>query len=104
MSNRPFDDTCPIGKAASVVAHPCTLMILRELFQEGPCRFQDFDARGRGFSKNTVSARLKLLVDGGYVETTLYESHPPRYSYALSAKGRKLGPIMEAMFEWGKRT
>jgi len=76
-------------------------MILRELFLDDSCRFKDFESRSRGFSKNTVSKRLKALVDAGFVEMESYESHPPRYTYYLTKRGRKLGPIMEAMFAWG---
>jgi len=76
-------------------------MILRELFLDGSCRFIDFESRSRGFSKNSVSKRLKALVDNGFVEMELYETHPPRYSYSLTKRGRQLGPIMEAMFAWG---
>jgi len=76
-------------------------MILRELFLDESCRFQDFDARSRGFSKNSVSRRLKELVDKNLVEMVEYESHPPRYDYRLTDRGRKLGPIIEAMYTWG---
>lgn len=76
-------------------------MILRELFQDGSCRFKDFESRSRGFSKNSVSKRLKALVDDGFVEMEAYESRPPRYVYRLTKRGRKLGPIMEAMYAWG---
>ncbi len=102
MSDRPFDENCPIWRAASVLGHPCTLMILRELFQDGSCRFKDFESRSRGFSKNSVSKQLKALVDDGFVEKVIYEIRPRRYVYRLTARGRKLGPILEAMFAWGK--
>ncbi len=101
MSDRPFNENCPIWRIASVLGHPCTLMILRELFLDESCRFNDFQSRSRGFSKNTVSKRLKALVDGGFVEKAPYESSPPRYVYRLTKRGRKLSPIMEAMFAWG---
>ena len=76
-------------------------MILRELFQDGSCRFKDFESRSRGFSKNTVSKRLKALVEAGFVEMKLYETNPPRHTYHLTERGRQLGPVMEAMFNWG---
>lgn len=84
-----------------MLGHPCTLMILRELFLDGSCRFKDFESLSRGFSKNTVSKRLKALVDDGFVEMESYESRPPRYIYRLTERGRKLGTIMDAMFTWG---
>jgi len=101
VSKRPYNSNCPIWRASTVLGHPCTLMILRELFLDESCRFQDFDARSRGFSKNTVSNRLKALVDEGFVEMKPYDDHPPRYDYQLTKRGRKLGPIIEAMFKWG---
>ena len=76
-------------------------MILRELFLDGSCRFKDFESRSRGFSKNSVSKRLKALVHDGYIEMEPYDSRPPRYVYRLTDSGRKLGPIMEAMYAWG---
>lgn len=76
-------------------------MILRELFLDGSCRFKDFESRSRGFSKNSVSKRLKSLVDAGFVDIEVYEFHPPRCTYHLTERGRTLGPIMEAMFAWG---
>lgn len=100
MPDRPFDETCPIGRAAAVFADPCTLMILRDLFRDGSCKFQDFDARARGFSPNTLSVRLKALIEKGYVETVLYQQHPPRHSYRLTETGRGLGPVMTAMYHW----
>lgn len=104
MTERPFDDTCPIGRAAQVFGDACTLMILRDLFRDGTCRFQDFDAQRRGFSPNTVSVRLKSLVDRGYVQTALYQDHPPRYRYSLTDQGHALGPVMTAMYNWAGGT
>jgi len=102
VSKRPYNEDCPIWRAASALGHPCTLMILRELFLDETCKFQDFDAEARGFSKSSVSKRLKALVEEGFVEMQPYELHPPRHTYRLSARGRKLGPIIEAMFAWGQ--
>ncbi|WP_299610168.1 helix-turn-helix domain-containing protein [uncultured Tateyamaria sp.] len=79
-------------------------MILRDLFRDGTCKFQDFDAQKRGFSPNTVSARLKSLVDRGFVQTVLYQDHPPRYHYSLTKAGHALGPVMTAMYDWAGGT
>jgi len=101
MAERPYNENCPIWRAASVLGHPCKLMILRELFLDGSCRFKDFESRSRGFSNNTVSKHLKALVDTGFIQMELYETHPPRHTYLLTDRGRKLAPVMEAMFAWG---
>ena len=32
-----------------------------------------------------------------------YEEHPPRAEYALTDKGRELGPLLKALLDWGER-
>lgn len=98
---RPFDARCPVWRAAQVFGDPWSLMILRDLFRDGPRRFQDFDAPGRGLSPNTLSRRLKALVDQGYVQTRPYSDNPPRNVYELTERGRTLGPVMQALYDWG---
>ena len=100
MKHRPFDESCPIYRASQALGDACTLMILRDLFLQGPRKFQDFHAQSRGFSPNTVSLRLKKLLDQGLIQTRLYQDHPPRYVYSLTISGRKLEPILAAMFTW----
>ena len=102
MDSRPFNEQCPIGRAAEVFGDRCTLMVLRDLFQDGSRRFTDFKARERGFSINTLSDRLKKLEEGGYIETSKYQEHPPRFEYRLTRQGIKLGKVIEAMYDWGK--
>jgi len=50
---------------------------------------------------NTLSARLKMLETQGVIATRLYERHPPRYEYLLTAKGKSLGPVLKALDAWG---
>ena len=102
MDSRPFNEQCPIGRAAEVFGDRCTLMILRDLFQDGTCRFSDFNARARGFSINTLSDRLKKLEGACYIEKSKYQEHPPRFEYRLTPVGNKLGKVIEAMYQWGK--
>ena len=52
---------------------------------------------------NTLSARLKTLDSQDVVGTRLYESHPPRYEYFLTDKGKALGPVLKALHGWGER-
>ena|SRR5579883_1503114 len=95
--------TCPVARTLDVIGERWTILILRDLFREGPRRFQDFQTSLPGVSPNTLSARLKLLEARGIVERKLYEEHPPRAEYLLTEKGRTLGPILKALQEWGKK-
>ena len=37
------------------------------------------------------------------IATRLYENHPPRYEYFLTDKGKALGPVLKALYNWGER-
>jgi len=97
------DLRCPVARAAMIIGSRWTAEILRELFQNGPRRFQDFQDTLAGIAPNTLSARLKMLEDAGIVERAFYEDHPPRAEYALTRKGEKMSGIIGAMRDWGAR-
>ncbi len=37
------------------------------------------------------------------IATRLYEKHPPRYEYFLTDKGKALGPVLKALYNWGEK-
>lgn len=98
-----FDESCPVARALDVIGEKWTLLILRDLFLDGPCRFQDFQQSLVGIAPNTLSARLKSLGATGVVTRRLYTQHPPRPEYLLTEKGRKLGPVLAALRNWGRQ-
>ncbi len=98
-----YDHNCPVARALDVIGEKWSLLILRDLFRKGPLRFQDLTSGLPGVAPNTLSARLKGLEAKGVVETRLYESHPPRYEYFLTEKGKALGPVLKALYGWGER-
>ena len=95
--------SCPVARTLDIIGERWSVLILRDLFLQGPRRFQDFERSLSGISPNTLSARLKRLEDGGIIERRLYAEHPPRAEYVLTAKGRELGPVMKALRVWGER-
>jgi DNA-binding HxlR family transcriptional regulator len=94
---------CPVARTLDIVGERWSVLILRDLFLEGPRKFQDFEASLSGISPNTLSARLKRLEEAKVIERRLYEEHPPRAEYVLTAKGRELGPVLKALRAWGQR-
>jgi DNA-binding HxlR family transcriptional regulator len=103
MSSGYGQEDCPVARALDVVGEKWTLLILRDLFRRGPQRFQQLEASLAGVAPNTLSARLKTLEAQGVIATRLYESHPPRYEYYLTDKGKALGPVLKALHTWGER-
>ena len=100
MKALPIPD-CPVAWTLSVVGSAWTALILRDLFLRGPRRFQDFQSSLAGIPPATLSDRLKKLEEQGVIERNLYQQHPPRAEYVLTAKGRALGPVIAAMRDWG---
>ena len=94
---------CPVARALDVVGGKWSLLILRDLIRKGPLRFQDLEQGLPGLAPNTLSARLKTLEAKGVIATRLYESHPPRYQYLLTDKGKALRPVLKALYAWGER-
>ena len=93
---------CPVERTAQLVANRWTPLILRDLFLQGPRRYQDLLLSLQGISPNTLSARLKALEAAGVIERAFYQEHPPRAHYCLTEKGQALGPVLQAMRDWGQ--
>jgi DNA-binding HxlR family transcriptional regulator len=94
---------CPVARTLDVIGERWTILILRDLFLQGPRRFQDFQDSLPGLAPNTLSARLKAMEEGGLITRKQYSEHPPRLEYHLTDHGKTLGPVMKALREWGQR-
>jgi DNA-binding HxlR family transcriptional regulator len=98
-----YGQDCPVARALDVIGEKWSLLVLRDLFRKGPLRFQELEQGLPGLAPNTLSSRLKSLESQGVIATRLYESHPPRYEYFLTDKGKALGPVLKALHGWGER-
>lgn len=97
------DVTCPVVRTLSIIGDRWSILILRDLLQQGPRKFADFETSLVGASPSTLSDRLKKLTAAGVLAQKFYSMHPPRAEYVLTRKGRELGPIVRTMREWGAR-
>lgn len=98
-----YEMQCPVARTLDVIGERWAILMLRDLLLNEARRFQDFVEALPGIPPNTLSARLKRLEAAGVIERRLYQQHPPRAEYVLTAKGRELGPIVAAMRAWGNR-
>lgn len=99
---RSFEEmNCSIARALDVLGEWWTLLVIREAFR-GVRRFDGFVER-LGIAPNTLTARLRRLVDHGVFEQRTYQEHPLRVEYRLTAKGRELYPVLVALLGWGDR-
>ena len=92
----------PISRAMSLIGDMWTLVIVYNLIG-GPRRFGELlDAVGN-VSPKTVSQRLKMLEQQGFVERRAFAEIPPRVEYHLLEKGYALMDVIEAIKQFGER-
>jgi DNA-binding HxlR family transcriptional regulator len=96
-------EDCRIARTLDIIGERWTILVLRDLFLQGPRRFQDLQESLAGVAPNTLSARLKTMEAHGLIASRLYSEHPPRLEYYLTEKGKSLGPVLKALREWGRR-
>ncbi|WAC53916.1 winged helix-turn-helix transcriptional regulator [Gordonia sp. SL306] len=92
---------CSMARTADLVGDPWTALVLREAFY-GTRRFDEFQ-RELGIARNTLTDRLRRLVDEGMLERNLYASEPIRHEYVLTDKGADFWDVLLAMSAWGDR-
>lgn len=54
-------------------------------------------------SPNTLSERLKELVEAGLLARQAYNEIPPRVDYQATRKARELEPVFDALIQWATR-
>ena len=92
---------CSIAAALEIVGDRWSLLAVREVLF-GNHRFSEI-ARNTGAPRDRLAARLKALVEAGILERREYQASPPRAGYHLTRAGRELGPVLQALLEWGDR-
>jgi DNA-binding HxlR family transcriptional regulator len=100
---RTYRQHCFIAKALDVVGDRWTLLIVREIVLQGPCRFTDLRNGLPGIATNLLSTRLKELEEAGLIYR---EAAPPPVAttlFHLTVDGRELEPVLEALGVWGVR-
>jgi DNA-binding HxlR family transcriptional regulator len=70
----------------------------------GALRFGEFAEVVEGISPRMLSERLRELERAGLLERTVLPTSPPSVEYRLTSKGRRLGPIVEAMLAYAAAT
>jgi len=98
-------ETCathPVGQALRLLGDVCTLIIVYTLLS-GTKRFGELLEVMGNVSPKTLSQRLKMLEEIGFVQRQAFLEIPPRVEYRLTEKGLALVDIMEAIKQFGER-
>ena len=98
-------ETCathPVGRALRLLGDMWTLIIVYTLLS-GTKRFGELLEAMGNVSSKTLSQRLKMLEEIGFVQRQAFLEIPPRVGYRLTEKGLALVDIMEAIKQFGQR-
>ena len=68
----------------------------------GAMRFSVLKRQMPDISEKMLSQQLKELEKEGILERKVFAEVPPRVEYSVTAFGKKLLPIVDAMGEWGR--
>lgn len=93
---------CPVACTLDIVGDKWTLLLVRDLFA-GKKTYSEFQRSPEKMPTNILADRLKRLLEFGIIIKEPYQTHPVRYQYTLTAKGRELGPVLKAMVQWGEK-
>jgi len=100
---RSYGQYCSVAKALDVIGDRWSLLIIRELLLQGPCRYTDLRNGLPGIATNLLSDRLRELEAAGLVRRE--EAAPPVATtlFRLTEAGVQLEPALDALGAWGIR-
>lgn len=91
---------CPVAVTVDVIGGRWTPVILAHV-KEGAHRYGELRRRMPDISEKMLTQRLRELEREGLVERLVHPGVPPPVSYQLTADGRSLAPVLQALYDWG---
>ena len=100
---RSYGQYCSVAKALDMIGDRWTLLVIRELLLQGPCRYTDLKNGLPGIATNLLAQRLDQLEAAGLVRRE--EAAPPVATtlFRLTEVGAELEPVLDALGAWGIR-
>ncbi len=89
-------------QALVILKDKWTIQLLHHLVQ-GRNRFGVLHRTMKGISPKTLSFRLRQLENQGIITRKIYAEVPPHTEYYLTARGRSLQRVIDAMDNWGRQ-
>ena len=92
---------CPVETTLMLIGDKWKVLILRDLMP-GTKRFGELKKSIGHVSQKVLTAQLREMEAQGLVHRKVYAEVPPRVEYSLTALGRSLQPVLDAMIVWGE--
>ncbi|WP_110016583.1 winged helix-turn-helix transcriptional regulator [Plasticicumulans acidivorans] len=97
----PADMRCPVEATLNVIGGKWKAVLVWHLLEGGVLRFGELRRLLPGITQKMLTQQLRELEAAGVISRTVYAEVPPRVEYAVTAHGRSLRPLLEAMHAWG---
>lgn len=97
------DYYCEKELTLSTISGKWKVVILWHLGVEGPHRFSELQRLFSKISHKILTNQLRELMEDGIVHREVFPEVPPKVEYSMTDLGMTLLPIVEMMYEWGKK-
>ncbi|MEU6003610.1 helix-turn-helix domain-containing protein [Streptomyces sp. NPDC047197] len=94
---------CPVEIALAALRGRWTTLIVRELLRVDSYAYSELASTLPELSDKVLTERLSQLVAAGVVLRTRTPGWPPTVTYELTPHGKELGPVLQALWDWGAR-
>lgn len=101
ISNGDFN--CEKELTLSIFSGKWKVVILWHLGFEGAHRFSDLQRLFPKISHKMLTKQLRELIEDGIVHREVFSETPPKVEYSLTELGMSLLPMIDMMYEWGKK-
>ena len=91
---------CPVACALDILGDKWTLLLIRDMLF-GRTYFNEFCRSPEGIATNILADRLEKLLAYDLAEKYTSTEVPIRDAYRLTAKGRSLKSVLDAVSKWG---
>ena len=102
IDNADFENT-GFSYTLSLISGKYKMVILYCLMEYETVRFNELQRYLRKVSDKTLSQNLKELMGDGLVDKDVYAQIPPKTEYSLTARGKSLMSVLDALCVWGEK-
>ncbi len=95
------DPRCPVADTISLISGKWKPSILLQL-KDGAKHFNQLRRDLPQVTQRIMTLQLRALERDGIVVRSVTAGNPPRVEYAISSRGRTLGPALQTLEEWGE--
>lgn len=98
---RSYGQFCALAKALDAIGDRWSLLIVRELLLQGPCRYTDLRRGLPGIATNLLADRLQQLEEAGLCTREMAPPPVATTLFRLTPRGEDLVPVIRELVRWG---